>query len=108
MLPSLETPMDLRETIGYAARQRRIALGLTQAELSQRSGVPLGTLKRFERLGEVSLSSLLALAEAMDALEAFHRLFPLPEARPLDEIEHQAKSPVRTRARSRRWAEGAC
>lgn len=102
MLPGFDTPSDLRETIRNAARQRRIALGLTQAELSQRSGVPLGSLKRFERLGEVSLASLLTLAEAMDALEAFHGLFPLPEARTLDEIERQAKPPVRVRARSRR------
>ena len=102
MLPGLETAIDLRETIRDAARQRRIALGLTQIELSQRSGVPLGTLKRFERLGEVSLSSLLALAEAMDALDTFHDLFPLPEARTLDEVERQAKPPVRARARSRR------
>lgn len=102
MLPGFDTPSDLRETIRNAARQRRIALGLTQAELSQRSGVPLGSLKRFERLGEVSLASLLALAEAVDALEAFHALFPLPEARTLDEIERQVRPPVRVRARSRR------
>lgn len=102
MLPGFDTATDLRETIRNAARRRRIALGLTQIELSQRSGVPLGTLKRFERLGEVSLASLLALAEAMEVLEAFHDLFPLPEARTLDEIERQAKPPVRVRARSRR------
>lgn len=102
MLPGFDTATDLRETIRNAARQRRIALGLTQIELSQRSGVPLGTLKRFERLGEVSLASLLALAEAMEALESFHDLFPLPEARTLDEIERQAKPPVRVRTRSRR------
>ncbi|WP_405405045.1 helix-turn-helix domain-containing protein [Paracoccus sp. Ld10] len=102
MLPSFDTATDLRETIRNTARQRRIALGLTQIELSQRSGVPLGTLKRFERLGEISLASLLALAEAMEALEAFHDLFPLPEARTLDDIERQAKPPVRVRARSRR------
>lgn len=102
MLPVLDTATDLRETIRMAARQRRIALGITQVELSQRSGVPLGTLKRFERLGEVSLSSLLALAEAIDALEAFHGLFPLPEARTLDEVERQAKPPVRVRARTSR------
>lgn len=102
MLPGFDTATDLRETIRNAARRRRIALGLTQAELSQRSGVPFGTLKRFERLGEVSLASLLALAETMEALESFHDLFPLPEARTLDEIERQAKPPVRVRARSRR------
>lgn len=102
MIPALDTAPDLREAIRLAARNRRIALGLTQAELAVRSGVPLGTLKRFERLGEVSLSSLLALAEALDALDAFHALFPLPAARTLDEVEAQARLPRRARPKARR------
>lgn len=99
-IPLLETALDLRETVRLAARNRRIALGLTQAELAARSGVPLGTLKRFERLGEVSLSTLLALAEALDALAGFHGLFPLPEARSLDELDRQARPPARARSRT--------
>ena len=102
MIPALDTVPDLREAFRLAARNRRIALGLTQADLAARSGVPLGTLKRFERLGEVSLSSLLALAEALDALEGFHGLFPLPEARTLDEVEAQASLPKRARPKARR------
>lgn len=102
MLPGFDTASDLRETIRNAARQRRIAFGMTQAELAQRSGVSLGSLKRFEQLGEISLTSLLALAEVMDTLDTFHDLFPLPEARTLNEVERQAKPSVRARARSRR------
>lgn len=68
---------------------------MTQADLAARSGVPLGTLKRFERLGEVSLSTLMMLAEALDALGEFHGLFPLPEARSLDDLDRQARRPVR-------------
>jgi len=101
MIPSLETALDLREAVRIAARDRRIALNITQADLAVRSGVPLGTLKRFERLGEVSLSSLLAIAEALDALEGFHALFPMPEARTLEEVEHQAARPKRARSRAR-------
>lgn len=102
MLPALDTAADLRETVRVAARDRRVAVNLTQAELALRSGVPLGTLKRFERLGEISLTSLLAVAEALDALEGFHALFPLPEARTLDEVESQAIRPKRARSRGRR------
>ncbi|MDR5655243.1 helix-turn-helix domain-containing protein [Ruixingdingia sedimenti] len=101
MFPALETALDLREAVRVAARNRRIALNITQADLAVRSGVPLGTLKRFERLGEVSLSSLLAIAEALDALEGFHALFPMPEARTLDEVEHHAARPKRARSRAR-------
>lgn len=99
MIPSFDTALDLRETVRLAARNRRIALGLTQSDLARRSGVPLGTLKRFERLGEVSLTTLLALAEALDALDGFHGLFPLPEARSLDDLERQSRMPQRARRR---------
>jgi transcriptional regulator with XRE-family HTH domain len=75
---------------------------LTQADLAARSGVPLGTRKRFERLGAVSLSSLLAVAEALDALDELHALFPRPEARTLDEVEAQASLVKRARPRARR------
>lgn len=100
MISALDTAPDLRDAVRLAARNRRIAIGLTQADLAARSGVPLGTLKRFERLGEVSLSSLLALADALDALGEFHALFPLPDARTLEEVERQAELPRRVRARS--------
>lgn len=102
MIPAFDTAIDLRDAVREAARDRRIALGVTQVDLATRSGVPLGTLKRFERLGEVSLSSLLALAEALDALDGFHALFPLPEARTLEDVERQAAKPKRARARARR------
>lgn len=102
MLPALDTAPDLREAVRGAARDRRIALGITQVDLAARSGVPLGTLKRFERLGEVSLSALLAIAEALDALDGFHSLFPMPEARTLEEVEAQAARPKRARPRMRK------
>lgn len=102
MLPAFDTAPDLRETMRVAARDRRIALGITQVDLAARSGVPLGTLKRFERLGEVSLSALLAIAEALDALEGFHSLFPMPEARTLEEVEARAARPKRARPRLRK------
>lgn len=99
MIPNMNTAADVREAIRRAARSRRIALTLTQADLAVRSGVPLGTLKRFERMGEVSLSTLLALAVALDALDGFDGLFPPVEARTLAEVERQAKQPKRARPR---------
>ena len=99
MIPSINSATDVREAVRLAARSRRIALSLTQADLAARSGVPLGTLKRFERMGEVSLSTLLALADALDALDGFQALFPPVEARTLAEVERQARQPMRARAR---------
>ena len=72
---TLKTAKDVGETVRSQAQQRRIALRLTQSELAERSGVSLGSLKRFERTGEISWVSLLALAEALDVLSDFERLF---------------------------------
>ena len=49
-------------------------MNLPQQELARRSGVPLSTLKRFEREGLISLDSLLRLATVLDCLEDFERL----------------------------------
>lgn len=97
MIFGIQSAADVREVVRLAARSRRLALNLTQADMSARSGVSLGTLKRFERRGEVSLSTLLALAEALDALDGFQTLFPPIEARTLADVERQAQQPQRAR-----------
>ena len=99
MIPNLDLATDLRDIVRLRAQSRRVALGLTQTELAARSGVPLGTLKRFERMGEVSFAKLLALADALDALEGFHSLFPPIVATTLEEVERQAQPLKRMRAR---------
>ncbi len=42
-------------------RERRLALNLTQAGLSERSGVALATLRKFEQSGAISIDNLLKL-----------------------------------------------
>jgi len=49
------------ERIRRAMKIRRVALGINQEEASLRAGIAPGTLKRFERSGEISLRRLVAL-----------------------------------------------
>ena len=65
------TPSKIMETLKTKFRQRRKALGYTQPELASRSGVSLGSLKRFERFGQISLESLLKLALVLECLGEF-------------------------------------
>jgi len=65
------TPSEMMDTLKTRFRQRRKALGYTQTELSERSGVSLGSLKRFERSGQISLESLLKLALVLECLGDF-------------------------------------
>lgn len=48
---------------------------ISQRELSTRSGVSYGSIRRFESTGDISLNSLLNLAVALDCLEDFEKLF---------------------------------
>mgnify|MGYP002519139449 FL=1 len=48
---------------------------ITQKELAARSGVSLGSLKRFEQSGEISLQSLTKIAIALDVEEELENLF---------------------------------
>lgn len=53
-------------------RKRR---GFSQKELAAKSGVSLGSLKRFEQEGEISLRSLTKLAIALEAEDELSTLF---------------------------------
>ena len=68
------TPQEAMESIKNKFRQRRKALGYTQEELATRSGVSLGSLKRFEQTGHISLDSFLKLALVLECLGEFLKL----------------------------------
>ncbi len=99
LIVDIKTAAEIHQDIAAAAKTRRIALNITQAELSSRSGVAIATLKRFEQGGHASLTTVLTVAECLNALEEFKTLFPAPEATTLDEIEAFATSRQRVRAR---------
>jgi len=52
--------------------------GLTQLQLADRSSVPYGTVKRFERTGKISLESLWMLSEAIGCDDQLEDLFSVP------------------------------
>ncbi len=69
-----KTPSDMMSEIKERYKARRKAIGLTQSELSSRSGVSLGSLKRFEHTGQISLESLLKLALVLECLQDFEAI----------------------------------
>ena len=82
------TASDMMDIIKTKFRQRRKALGYTQPELSSRSGVSLGSLKRFENSGQIALESLLKLAFVLECLGDFSSFCEVEEERfgSIDEI----------------------
>ncbi|MAZ77567.1 MAG: transcriptional regulator [Legionellaceae bacterium] len=92
---------DVLKKAGGAFRTRRLALGLTQAGLAERSGVKLPTLRKFERTGKISLESFLHLALVLDYLEPISTaLDPIkPTYQTFDEV---LQSAPKKRQRGRR------
>lgn len=56
-------------------KKRLKELRMTRMELSRRSGVSYGSLRRFEATGEISLSSLIKVCKAMGCMEDFNHIF---------------------------------
>jgi len=66
-----KTPSQMQEELKVKFRAKRKALKLTQEELAIKSGVSLGSLKRFESSGQISLESLLKVALVLECLGDF-------------------------------------
>lgn len=62
---------DIAQKIVRLRKRKKI----TQKQLAARSGVSLGSLKRFEQSGEISLQSLTKIAIALDVENKLEDLF---------------------------------
>lgn len=69
------TPNDIAKELAKHHKALRKQLKLSQAEMAERSGVSLGSLKRFETTGQISLESLLKLAHLLNRLSDFQPVF---------------------------------
>ena len=78
--------LDIRQGLAKRVRARRREAKISQSELAKRSGVSLGSVKRFEGLGEISLASLLRIAAVLGYETDFEKLFERKNYQSLDEI----------------------
>ena len=80
-------PYDFLQEIAARHKILRKKAGFSQSELAQRSSVSLGSLKRFERTGEISLASLLQLADVLNRLNDFEALLqPLENLKAIEKL----------------------
>jgi transcriptional regulator with XRE-family HTH domain len=68
-------PDDVSMEIAQKHKKLRKQCKLTQSDLALRTGISLGSIKRFEQSGEISLSSLLRLSHYFDRLSDFDAVF---------------------------------
>ena len=80
------TPAALCKDVAAREKACRKARGLTQQQLASKSGVSLGSLRRFEQTGEISLHSLARLASALDCGDDLDTLFDRKVFRTIEEV----------------------
>ena len=64
-------PADVMQELADKTAVLRKQQGYSQAELARRSGVSLGSLRRFEQTGQIALEKLLMVLHILDRLTDF-------------------------------------
>ena len=70
-----KTPREIDQLIASRIRSIRKRRKISQKRLSEKSGVSLGSVKRFEQNGEISLISLTKIAIALEIEGELEDLF---------------------------------
>ena len=70
-----ETPEEMNLALAKRVREIRKRKGFSQLQLSERSNVSFGSIKRFETTGQISLLSLTKLAVALNCESEIRNLF---------------------------------
>jgi len=95
------TAEEAQRKIADNCCRRRLAMGLTQADLSARSGVSLPSLRRFEQKSAISLEGFLKLQAILGGLNDVLAASDQDETvfSSIDEILGRADRPKRKRGR---------
>ena len=82
----LKAPETYMLQIAQRERGIRKKRKLSRADLSKRSNVSFGSLKRFEETGNISLASLIKIAIALDCIDEFESLFRTKNPESIEDI----------------------
>ena len=94
---NMQPPEDIATELAARLKSRRLAQKLTLEGLARRSGVPLGTLKKFERSGKIALVSFIRLVVALKDEVALENLLLERKFETLEEVLESGKKPQRGR-----------
>ena len=71
----LITPADVMLQTAQRAKALRLEQNITQQELADKVGIAIGTIKRFEKSGEIQFNYLLRVALVLGRLDEFSDIF---------------------------------
>ena len=81
-----KTPNEIAKSLADQIKEHRKKLKISQSNLAQKSGVSLGSIKRFETKYEISLQSFIKIAIALDLDKDIENLFKAKTYTSIDEV----------------------
>jgi len=95
----MKTPQAAGKELAARVKARRLVLNLSQEGLARRAGISTGTIKRFEKTGQISVESLLGIALVLGASDEFDNLFQPKTTAPAstDDPTEASRAPQRGR-----------
>ena len=81
-----KTPNDIAHELVEKIKQHRKKLKISQAQLASKSGVSLGSIKRFESKYEISLNSFIKILIALNLEQDLENLFTQKCYNSIDEV----------------------
>lgn len=98
--------------LGRSLAERRISMGLTQAELAKQSGISKRTVERIEAGNSCQTSALIRVLRVLELQEDLLRLIPPASPHPMDLLKtkrkerKRASSKIRTKNPAKKWTWG--
>ena len=86
-----ETAEEMNQALALRLKNIRKRRGFSQQQLSERSGVSYGSLKRFESTGQIALLSLTKLAIALNCADEIRNLFANVAYGSIEEVIREQK-----------------
>lgn len=89
---SLVTSKEVTLILAQRLKELRLLKKWKRSTLSERAGVTVSSLRRFEESGQISLDNFLKLLSALDRLCEMEKILFPPKARTIDELESQDRA----------------
>ncbi|MDO5776372.1 MAG: helix-turn-helix domain-containing protein [Eubacteriales bacterium] len=86
-----ETAEELDQKLAQRVRNIRRRRSISQEKLASMSGVSLGSVKRFETSGQISLISLTRIAIALDLADELRNLFMQAPYKDIQEVINERR-----------------
>ena len=81
-----KTPNEIAKELVEKIKQQRKKLKISQIQLAAKSGVSLGSIKRFESKYEISLNSFIKILIALNLESDLENLFTQKNYASIDEV----------------------